>query len=215
MRREPALGFDGGEVLHVPADEPAQVLHEPVDQPGEVDRVPRGADVVVPVRVDRRPVAADRAVRVEGGGDEQRRPEPLAVDPAHGPRVDPAAREVGDVLPPASRPHPPRSCTGADPTADAGLGDQLVHLADDRLDFGRVLAGVLGVDPGGFQVRPYRGQRPLLGRRRLRVLDRLGVEVPALPALRDPQPPRPLRTRRALATPASPRTAGRPARPRR
>ena len=32
VRGDASLGFDGGEVLDVVADEPAQVLHEPVEQ---------------------------------------------------------------------------------------------------------------------------------------------------------------------------------------
>jgi hypothetical protein len=39
VRGQAALGFDGGEVLHVVAEETAQVLDEPVQQRGEVDRV--------------------------------------------------------------------------------------------------------------------------------------------------------------------------------
>jgi hypothetical protein len=35
------LGFDGGEVLEVVAEEAAQVLDEPVEQRREVQRVPR------------------------------------------------------------------------------------------------------------------------------------------------------------------------------
>ena len=83
--------------------------------------------------------------------------------------------------------------------AYAGLGDQLVDLAADRLNVGRVLAGILGVDSGSLEVRPGRREGPLLDRRRLRLQDRLGLKVPALPALRDPQPARSSRARRALA----------------
>ena len=52
MRGEPALGFDGGEVLHVVAEVAAQVLDEPVEQRREGQRVPGGLVVVVPGRVD-------------------------------------------------------------------------------------------------------------------------------------------------------------------
>ena len=47
VRGEPALGFDGGEILQVVADEAAQVLDEPVEQRGEVQRIAGGAGVVV------------------------------------------------------------------------------------------------------------------------------------------------------------------------
>ena len=50
---EAALGFDGGEVLHVVADVAAQVLDEPVEQRREVQRIPRCPRVVVAVRVGR------------------------------------------------------------------------------------------------------------------------------------------------------------------
>ena len=69
VRGEAALGFDGGEVLHVEADRPAQVLPEPVDQLREVDRVPGRGPVVVGARVDRGAVGGvhppvERQVRV-------------------------------------------------------------------------------------------------------------------------------------------------------
>ena len=48
-----ALGFDGGEVLHVVAEVAAQVLDEPVEQRGEGQRVPRRPVVVVGARVGR------------------------------------------------------------------------------------------------------------------------------------------------------------------
>src|SRR5262249_60311008 len=47
MRGEPLLWLDGGEVLHVVAEDAAKVLDEPVEQGGEVQRVPGGALVVV------------------------------------------------------------------------------------------------------------------------------------------------------------------------
>ena len=60
VRGEPPLGLDGGEVLHVVADEPAQVLDEPVEQRGEVQRVTGRPLVVVGVRVGRGAVAVTR-----------------------------------------------------------------------------------------------------------------------------------------------------------
>jgi hypothetical protein len=79
VRGEPALWFDGGEVLQVIPGEPAQVLDEPVEQRGEVQRVPRRLGVVVDVRVGGCSVLADPAVGRAGQGDEQGGPEGLAV----------------------------------------------------------------------------------------------------------------------------------------
>ena len=101
VRRQPALRLDRGEVLHVPADEPAQVLHEPVHRPGEVQSISRSTDVVVSVGVDRRPIAPHRSVRVERRGDEERWPEPIAVHPSDRAGVDASARKLRHVLPPA------------------------------------------------------------------------------------------------------------------
>ena len=79
VRGQAPLWFDGGEVLHVVAEDAAQVLDEPVEQRGEVQRIPRGPRVVVCGRVDGGAVAADFAVGRAGQGDEHRRPERLAV----------------------------------------------------------------------------------------------------------------------------------------
>ena len=79
VRGEPPLGFDGGEVLDVVAEEAAQVLDEPVEQRREVQRVPGRPLVVVGGRVGRGAVGADRAVAGAGEGEEHRRPERLAV----------------------------------------------------------------------------------------------------------------------------------------
>ncbi len=57
VRGEAFLGFDGGEVLEVVAEEAAQVLDEPVEQRGEVQRVAGGPLVVVAVGVGRGAVA--------------------------------------------------------------------------------------------------------------------------------------------------------------
>ena len=62
VRGEPPLGFDGGEVLEVMADEAAQVLDEPVEQRGEVQRVAGGVAIIVGVRVGGCSVLADPAV---------------------------------------------------------------------------------------------------------------------------------------------------------
>ena len=102
VRGQPFLRFDGGEVLHVVAQDAAQVLDEPVEQRGEVQRVPRGALVVVAVRIGRGAVLADFAVGRAGEGEEHRRAEGLAVRGgvglAHGVRADLPAGQVGGVL---------------------------------------------------------------------------------------------------------------------
>ena len=79
VRDEASLGFDGGDVLEVVADQAAQVLDEPVEQRGEVQRVPGGPGVVVGAGVGRGPVAGHLAVGRAGQRDEQRRPEKPAV----------------------------------------------------------------------------------------------------------------------------------------
>jgi hypothetical protein len=71
VRREAALGFDGGEVLQVVAGQAAQVLDEPVEQRGEVQRVPRGRGVVIAVRVGGCAVFPDAPVGRAGEGEEQ------------------------------------------------------------------------------------------------------------------------------------------------
>jgi hypothetical protein len=72
---EAPLGFDGGEVLDVVAEEAAQVLHEPVEQGGEVQGVAGRGGVVVAGRVGGGAVFLDPAVAGAGEGDEQGRPE--------------------------------------------------------------------------------------------------------------------------------------------
>ena len=73
MRCGAFLRFHRREVLHLPAQDAPQVLHQAVHQRGEVDRIPRGAPVVVGVRVHGCAVA-DRAVAVAGEGQKHRRP---------------------------------------------------------------------------------------------------------------------------------------------
>ena len=134
------LGFDGGEVLQVIAGEAAQVLDEPVEQRGEVQRVPGGLGVVVGVRVGGCSVLADPAVGRAGQGDEQRRPEGLAVRGGVGladrPGADRAAGQGGGVLAApggavAARP------AGKHVAAQPGLGDLLVQFADQLVQLGR------------------------------------------------------------------------------
>jgi hypothetical protein len=70
------VGFDGAEVLHVPADAAAGVLPEPIHRRGEVARVSGGAPVVIGLWVDRRSLSVDSAVAVEGEGEERGGPVP-------------------------------------------------------------------------------------------------------------------------------------------
>src|SRR5690606_25748574 len=67
---EPALGFDGGEVLDLVAGAAAQVLPEPVHQLREVQRVEGGAPVVVGGRVDGDALGGHPPVGGEGEGEE-------------------------------------------------------------------------------------------------------------------------------------------------
>jgi len=64
------LGFDGAEVLHIPADAAAGVLPESIDQRWEMDRVPRCALVVIPVGINRRSLVVYASVGIEGEGEE-------------------------------------------------------------------------------------------------------------------------------------------------
>ncbi|HET6953407.1 MAG TPA: hypothetical protein VFI47_23715, partial [Acidimicrobiales bacterium] len=111
VRGQAALGFDGGEVLDPVARAAAQVLPEPVHQLGEVQRIQRGAPVVVGPGVDRHTLAGDPAVAGEGEGDEHRGPVGLAIRRGEHP-PDRAIRhrqprQIRHVLPPPRRAHPP------------------------------------------------------------------------------------------------------------
>ena len=119
VRGEPLLGFDGGEVLHVIAEEAAQVLDEPVEQRGERQRIPRRPVVVVRGRVGRGAVVADPAVGRAGQGEEHGGPEGLAVRRgvglAHRPRADLAPGQVRGVLAAPGRTVPPRRAVRGGP----------------------------------------------------------------------------------------------------
>ena len=67
MRGKALLGFDGGEVLDVVAEEAAQVLDEPVEQRGEVPRIPGGPLVGRSCR-DRRNCRAPRSSGLHQSG---------------------------------------------------------------------------------------------------------------------------------------------------
>jgi hypothetical protein len=69
VRCQAPRGLDGGEVLEVVAEEPAQVLDQPVEQRREVQRVAGGPLVVVGVRAGGGAVRGDLAVAVAGQGE--------------------------------------------------------------------------------------------------------------------------------------------------
>ncbi len=148
VRCEASLGFQGGEVLDVPADRAAQVLKEPVDQLREVQRVPRGAPVVVRVRVDGDAVGVHPPVAVTGQGEEQRGLPHDAVRcgerPPDGAPLHRQPGEIRHVLPPLRGPHPPRTLPllRRRLPAHAERGQLRVHLADQLVDLahaGRVV----------------------------------------------------------------------------
>jgi hypothetical protein len=118
----------------------------------------------------------------------ERRPEPAGVDAADGARVDAPAGQLGDVLPAAGRAHSPSSGRSGEGAADTCVGDQLVDLVDDGVDLGRILAGVLGVDAGSFQIGADGRELPLLAGGAFRFEDGFGVEVPPFTALSDTEP---------------------------
>jgi hypothetical protein len=98
VRGAPFLGFDGAEVLDVPADAAAGVLPEPVQERGEVDRVASGSPVVVAIRVHRGSVAIYAAVGVQGEGEEGRGPVAPGEDLPDRAFVDGSAGQVRGVV---------------------------------------------------------------------------------------------------------------------
>ncbi len=66
MRGAAFLGFDGAEVLHLPPDTAPGVLPEPIHQRRKMNRIPRSPPIVIPIRIDRRPLGIDPAVGIEG-----------------------------------------------------------------------------------------------------------------------------------------------------
>jgi len=131
------------------------------------------------------------AVAGAGEGDEQRRPERLAVRRRVGladrPRGDFAAGKLGRILPP---PRGPLAALGPGRqyvAAHAAAGDFLVQLARELIEF--VGVAVVGV---GSVACGLRGRAPLDPHalhfvRRAGLEDGFVVEVPALAALRCPQ----------------------------
>jgi hypothetical protein len=121
VRSEPFLGFDGGEVLDVVAQEPAQVLDEPVEQRREVQSVAGSPPVVVGIRPGRNTVSGDLAVAVEGEGYEHGRAEGLAARrgvglPDRG-RADLPPGQVRGILAAPGRAVTPPGAGGQDVTA--------------------------------------------------------------------------------------------------
>src|ERR1017187_6092498 len=190
VRGEPALRFDGGEVLEVVAGEPAQVLDEPVEQCREVQRVPGRLLVVVAVRVDRCAVAGDLAVGRAGQGHEQGRAERRSVRSGVGladcPGIDRAAGQLGGVLPAPGGPVTARS-GGEYVAADPGVRDLLVQLLDLLVVVGGVEAfGGQGV-PVGLRLGAIGNLGPLFPGGRVGFDDGFAVQVPAFAALRGPE----------------------------
>jgi len=153
------LRFDGAEVLHVPPDAAPGVLPEPVQQRREVDRVPRRPAVVVAPRVERRAVAVDPAVGVQGEGQERRRAVAAAEHLTDRASLDWPAREVRGVLPTTSRPPLLRFrwwVERGQPAPNAGGADRVVQLADRLGDLlaPLLLAEGLALGVRGEQVRP-------------------------------------------------------------
>jgi hypothetical protein len=70
VRRASFLGFDGAEVLHVPAHTTAGVLPEPIQQRGEVNGIPGGPPVVIPIRINGGALGVHPPVGVQGQGEE-------------------------------------------------------------------------------------------------------------------------------------------------
>src|SRR5262245_45370434 len=98
MWRTAFLWFDGAEVLHIPPDATPRVLPEPIQQRREMDRVPCGASVVVVIRVHRRSVAVYSPVRIQGEGQERRRPVPTGEHPPHCPLLHRSTRQIRCIL---------------------------------------------------------------------------------------------------------------------
>jgi hypothetical protein len=197
-----ALGFDGGEVLHVPADRPSEILDEAVEQLAEVQGVAGGAAVVVALRVAWGAVGADRSVGGQSQRHEGRRAVGLAVRGLeHPPRSrgpDREAREVRNVLASAGGAGPPLRpgllTSGRGGAADTLGSEHRVGLLDGGFDLEDAghLAGLEGGSVVVLEIGSLPQQRPLAHRRLLR--RRLGflVEVPALAGLPHPQPAGPL-----------------------
>jgi hypothetical protein len=201
VRGQALLRFDGGEVLQVVAEEPAQVLDQPVEQRGEVQRVPGGAAVVVGVRAGRCAVCADLAVAVARQREEHGRPEPLAVWRGVGladrPGSDWPPGQVRGVLAAPGRAVPPGAAIGQDVAAQAGSGDFLVQLGGQLVQLAGVVPGGVGLVALLLGLGAVLHPHPLLVVGRAGGDDGLCVEVPALPALRRPQCLGPFGARRA------------------
>ena len=202
------LGFDGAEVLHVPADAAAGVLPEPVHQRGEVDRVSGGPPVVIALRVHRRALAVHPAVGVQGQGEKGRGPVAPGEHPPYRAFVDGSPGQIRGVLaaPGGSLDRLGWWIEWGEPTAypcraefGVEFGDRLGDLLTRDL-----VADGLAFGVGGEEIGPGGHQRLVVLTGRGPVGDRLRVEVPALAALDHPQPAGLLRTGRALVGPGGP-----------
>ena len=148
MWGETALGFDGGEVLHLCAEVAAKVLDEPVEQRRERQRIPRGPHIVVGGRIGRGAVPADPAVGRAGQGDEHRRAEGLAVWGGVGladrARADLPPGQVRGVLTAARRSVAALRAAGVGLAAQPTAGEFGVQLAEQLVQLGRTLPGLGG-----------------------------------------------------------------------
>jgi hypothetical protein len=97
------LGFDGAEVLHVPADTAPGVLPEPIQQRREVDRIAGGPPVVIAIWVYRRPATINPPVGIQGEGEEGGGAVTPGEYPPDGAALHGSARQVRGILPTASR----------------------------------------------------------------------------------------------------------------
>ena len=191
VRGAPALWFDGGEVLHVPAGGAAEVLPEPVDEVTEVDRVAGGAAVVVARRVDGRAVGVHAPVGGQGEREERGGPVGAPVR-----RLERAARRaVRDREPGQSRCVLP-AAGGADAAglalpwrsggpAGAGRAEHVVSVADGAFQVADGVGVVLGEcgSAGRLEVGPVADDGELLGGQFGGDDLGFGVEVPAFVGL--------------------------------
>jgi hypothetical protein len=185
------LGFDGGEVLDVVAQEAAQVLDEPVEQRREVQRIPRRPEVVIGGRVGGGAVAAHAPVAGAGEGDEHRGPERLAVPGfvgfAESPRGDLPAGQVRGVLAAPGGSVTADRLGGQHVAAHPRPGDLLVQVPDRRVVLSGVLAAGVGLVAATLGIGAQLDPHALFVVGVVGLDDGLVVEVPAFAALRRTQ----------------------------
>jgi hypothetical protein len=104
MRGAAFLGFDGAEVLDVPAHAAAGVLPEAIEQCWEVDGVSGCSPVVVVVWIEWCSIGVDASIGLEGEGEEGRRLVATGEHSSHRSFLDGSAGEVWGVLAAAGGP---------------------------------------------------------------------------------------------------------------